>query len=311
MNKVISVVVTYNRMEMLKQCISAIQNQSYPCDILVVNNASTDNTEEWIREYIKTSDNIHYINTGENIGGAGGFNKGMRWGVENGYEYVWIMDDDCIANTDSLDKLMQADEKLNGEYGYLSSVVLWTDGQECKMNRQKYNNRIVTIGNCDSNTLARVQQSTFVSLLFMSKTIKNVGLPIKEFFIWGDDIEYTRRITVRSNLPSYMVGSSTVVHTMKENTGSSIATDSVERINRYNFAYRNENYLYRKEGIKGVAYYLAKCGLNIIRILIKANNHRIRRICAILKNMVMGMWFNPTVEYIEGFENGKQQRVIN
>ena len=300
LNRVVAVVVTYNRIEMLKKCISAIENQTYSCDILVVNNASTDNTEEWIMSYSQSKDNMMYFNTGENIGGAGGFNYGMRKAVEFGYDYVWIMDDDCIPNSDTLEKLMDADKTLGGpaNYGYLSSVVLWTDGAECKMNRQKYNNSIVTTDHCDDIGLAKVHQSTFVSILFPASTVKKVGLPVKDFFIWGDDIEYTRRITVRNNMPSFMVGNSRVVHAMKENTGSNIATDVPERIDRYSYAFRNENYLYRKEGIKGFCYYVAKCGFNLLRILLKAKSHRMKRFGVIIKCLFGGLFFNPPVEEI-------------
>ena len=300
LNNVVAVVVTYNRIEMLKKCISAIENQTYSCDILIVNNASTDNTEEWIVSYSKSKDNIIYYNTGENIGGAGGFNYGMRKAVEAGYDYVWVMDDDCIPNTDALEKLMNADKILGGpeNYGYLSSVVLWTDGTECKMNRQKIRKAYYENVHYLKDSIIQVEQSTFVSLLFPTQTIKKVGLPIKDFFIWGDDIEYTRRITVRNSMNSFMVGSSQVVHAMKENTGSSIATDVPERINRYRYAFRNEGYLYRQEGIKGIAYYIAKCGLNFCRIIFKAKDHKLKRCRVLIGSMIKGLFFNPDVEKV-------------
>ena len=300
LNNVVAVVVTYNRIEMLKKCISAIENQTYSCDILIVNNASTDNTEEWIVSYSKSKDNIIYYNTGENIGGAGGFNYGMRKAVEAGYDYVWVMDDDCIPNTDALEKLMNADKILGGpeNYGYLSSVVLWTDGTECKMNRQKIRKAYYENVHFLKDSIIQVEQSTFVSLLFSAQTIKKVGLPIKDFFIWGDDIEYTRRITVRNSMNSFMVGNSKVVHAMKENTGSSIATDVPERINRYRYAFRNEGYLYRQEGIKGIAYYIAKCGLNFCRIIFKAKDHKLKRCRVLIGSMIKGLFFNPDVEKV-------------
>ena len=300
LNNVVAVVVTYNRLEMLKKCISAIENQTYSCDILIVNNASTDNTEEWIMSYSQSKDNIIYYNTGENIGGAGGFNFGIRKAVEAGYDYVWVMDDDCIPNTDALEKLMNADKILGGpeNYGYLSSVVLWTDGTECKMNRQKFKKTTVSGDYYRKKGLQAVTQATFVSLLFPASTIRKAGLPIKEFFIWGDDIEYTRRIAVRMDMPSYLVEDSAVIHAMKENTGSNIATDVSERINRYNYAFRNENYLYRKEGLKGFYYYTAKCVFNILKILFKAENRRIARCGVILKCFIRGLFFNPKIEYI-------------
>ena len=81
MNKVAAVVVTYNRIELLKECLEALEKQNYPCDILVVDNASTDGTEEYISALINKYKNLYYQNTGANIGGAGGFNFGMRWAV--------------------------------------------------------------------------------------------------------------------------------------------------------------------------------------------------------------------------------------
>lgn len=302
MNNITTVVVTYNRFQMLKKCISSILSQTYATDILIIDNASTDETSQWAQEYSQGNSQIKYYNTGANLGGAGGFNYGLKVAYELGYEYIWVMDDDCIPCQDSLERLMAADKILNGpnNYGYLSSSVLWTDGTECKMNRQKIKKNYYENVHLLKDSIVQVEQSTFVSLMFPRETIKKVGLPIKDFFIWGDDIEFTRRITVRNNMSSYMVGNSQVIHAMKENTGSNIATDVPERIDRYNYAFRNENYLYRREGVKGFFYYVAKCGLNLIRVICKAKNHRIKRCAVIIKNMVKGLFFNPKVEYVSG-----------
>lgn len=298
MNKVAAVVVTYNRIELLKECIKALQQQIYPCDILIVDNASTDGTEEYINKIEKDYDNLHYKNTGANIGGAGGFNFGMRWAVEAGYEYVWVMDDDCLPYTDALEKLINADGILKGKYGWLASAVLWKDGHECKMNRVKLKKSFYEYLEYMQYGIVQAEQATFVSLFLKTKTIKQVGLPIKEFFIWGDDIEFTRRITVRKKIPSYITGQSKVIHAMKENTGSNIATDIPERIERYKYAFRNEGYLYRKEGWKGICYYFAKCGWNIIKVIRNENDKKLKRIFIIIKNMIKGLKFNPKIEYI-------------
>lgn len=290
-----AVVVTYNRRAMLEKCIQALLAQTASCDILIVDNASTDGTGEWVSTL--TDQRIHCRNTGSNLGGAGGFNVGMRWAVEAGYSRVWVMDDDCLPNPDALEKLLEADALLGGEYGFLSSAVLWTDGGECKMNRQKirkaYYERIELL----KYGLIQVEQATFVSLLFPAATIRRAGLPIREFFIWGDDIEYTRRLSVRMKLPCYLAGQSQVVHAMKGNTGSSIATDAPERIDRYRYAFRNEAYLYRQEGLSGVCYYLAKCGLNFGRILVSPAEKKGKRIWVLLSSMARGAMFQPKVEF--------------
>ena len=274
MNTTAAVVVTYNRIELLKECVAHLQAQTAPADILIIDNASTDGTGELFAE---AQDGILYFNTGANLGGAGGFNYGMRKAVELGYEYVWVMDDDTLPEPTALEKLLEADEKLGGNYGWLSSLALWNDRTECKMNRQKIMPKKFEYLHLMQYSILSVEQASFVSLFLKSQTIKEFGLPIKDFFIWGDDIEFTRRICVRNKMPCFLVGESVVIHAMKENSGSNIATDNTERIDRYRYAFRNEAFLYRKEGLKGICYYLAKCGKNFFMIIFKGSTYSGRR----------------------------------
>lgn len=305
LNNIAAVVVTYNRLNMLQKCLSAIKNQTVGCDIIIINNNSSDGTEEWVKENIISESGIIYRNTHQNIGGSGGFNTGMRIAVEKGYEYVWIMDDDCIPCLDALETLIKAGEIIGrGNFGYLSSVVLWKDGTECKMNRQKIKKTYYNYSHLLKHGIIQVEQSTFVSLLFSSEVIKNVGLPVKEFFIWGDDIEYTRRIAVRNGIPSFMVCGSQVVHEMAKNNGSNIVIDGLDRIGRYKFTFRNESYLYRKEGVKGALFYFAKCGVYFFRILFKSPNYKLKRLGVLIGSMIKGIFFNPKIEYIQEDKNG-------
>ncbi len=290
---VCAVVVTYNRLELLKQCVEALRAQSTGCDILIVDNASTDGTAQWAAG----QQDCRYRNTGSNLGGAGGFNRGMRWAVEAGYEFVWIMDDDTLPEPDALEKLLEADRALGGNYGWLSSVALWTDGGECKMNRQKLEkhcceNRILL-----RNGLVRAKQATFVSLFLPVGTICKFGLPITEFFIWGDDLEFTRRVAVRGKMPCFLAGQSQVVHATKNNEGSNVALDAPERIGRYFYAFRNEAYLYRQEGLKGRVYCFAKRCRDFLRIA-EAGKPRLPRFGVLLRGIWAGAFFRPDVEYL-------------
>ena len=130
-DRVAAVVVTYNRLPLLQKCIEKLEAQTAPCDILVVNNASSDGSTEWLEA--RQGGRLLPKNTGANLGGAGGFNCGMRWAVEAGYDRLWLMDDDCLPEPDALEKLLEADALLKGEYGWLSSVALWVDGSECRI----------------------------------------------------------------------------------------------------------------------------------------------------------------------------------
>lgn len=293
-NPIAAIVVTYNRLELLQQCVKALRAQTAACDILIVDNASTDGTAQWLA----SKPELNYRNTGSNLGGAGGFNFGMRWAVEAGYEYVWVMDDDTLPKPDALQKLLEADSVLEGNYGWLSSVALWTDGSECKMNRQKLKKSFYEYSPLLKYGLVQAEQATFVSLFLRAETIRRFGLPIKEFFLWGDDIEFTRRIAVRGGLPSFTAGQSQVLHATKSNVGSNVALDDVERIDRYFYAFRNETYLYRQEGIRGSIYCAAKRCRDFLRIA-RYGKSKLPRFRILFRGIWAGSFFRPEIEAID------------
>ena len=85
MEKAIAVVVSYNRRALLSECISALRNQTRKLDsILVINNGSTDDTEEWLKE----QSDLVFI-TQKNLGSSGGFHAGISWAYKNGYSWIW------------------------------------------------------------------------------------------------------------------------------------------------------------------------------------------------------------------------------
>ena len=91
-DKVCAVVVTYNRKELLRQCLHSVLQQTRPLDcILVVDNASTDGTLDLLNAEFS---NVEQLKLPTNTGGAGGFKAGMQWAYCKGYEWVWVMDDD-------------------------------------------------------------------------------------------------------------------------------------------------------------------------------------------------------------------------
>lgn len=297
MKEVAAVVVTYNRKELLKKNIEALLNQSYKnFDIYIIDNASTDGTEQYIKEYIDNK-KIFYENTKENLGGAGGFNFGIKKVVKLGYKYVWLMDDDTIPYEESLRELINANLVLKDNYGFLSSTVLWKDNTPCKMNRQKVIKDWYPDSQYLKDGLLRTYYATFVSFFIKAEVVKEEGLPIKDFFIWGDDVEYTNRISKKHKC--YIAGKSQVIHETANNEGSNIAKDSKERINRYKFAYRNEMYIAKKNGIKGICRQFAKILLHIFRVIAYSKDFKIRKIGIIISHSFKGIFFNPKIEYID------------
>lgn len=296
MANIAAVVVTYNRKELLKENIQHLLNQTVGemLDIIIIDNASTDGTKEYIIEYIDSGEVI-YINTGSNLGGAGGFQYGINYAAKNDYEFVWVMDDDCMPNSNSLEKFLEHDKKLNGDYGFLSSKVLWKNGEICTMNVQR---KTMTKNIKDfSDEIIPVVMASFVSLFIPVKVIMDVGLPIKEFFIWTDDWEYTRRISKKYRC--YLITPSVVVHKSVSNIGANISNDSIERLSRYNYLYRNDVYLYRREGLVGFIYEIVRLFSHILKVIIRSKDNKLERIKKIILGTMEGFKFKPEIEYID------------
>lgn len=287
-NDIVTVIVTFNRLDLLKQCINCLKNQTIKTDILLFDNASTDQTGNWVSE----QEDIIYIKSNQNLGGAAGFSKGIKEACLLDYKYLWIMDDDCLPNKDSLEKLLEADKILNGNYGWLSSKCLWTDGSICPMNLQRKTPYKDIDINANSD-LIESSMASFVSLFLKKETVIKYGLPIKEFFIWTDDWEYTRRVSRKEKC--YTVKDSVVVHAMKNKTVVNIAKDSEDRLERYKYFYRNDVFLYKKEGIIGWIWLLAK---DIYHSLLVIKSFKFNRIPIIWKGFFKGISFNPKIEKV-------------
>ncbi len=288
--------MTYNRKELLNHCIDKLLKQEgASCDVIVVDNASTDGTREMVMRQYDVPE-VLYENTGVNLGGAGGFQYGVKKAVLLGYQYVWMMDDDTLPEKTALYKLFEADHELNGEWGFLSSVAYWTDGSICRMNIQK-KNIFAHVGEREYHKkYSYVKMCSFVSLLVKSDVIKEVGLPIGEYFIWTDDYEYTGRISAK--YPCYMIPSSRVVHAMKVHTRVNFATDDVSRIDRYQYIYRNDVHCYRRYGCGGWMYIILKDIYTLVNILLNSNGSRLDRIKVLCKGFRAGLHFKPDIEMI-------------
>lgn len=294
--RVAAIVVTYNRCSLLNQCLKALVGQTVKCDILVVDNHSTDETPIVAATF--QGGRVLYQDTGKNLGGAGGFNFGIRWAMGLDYDYLWLMDDDTLPQATSLEELLKADGWLDGRYGFLSSAVLWTDGMDCRMNRPRAKTRYCEGFKLLQKGIVEIDQATFVSFLCKSETVKKAGLPIKDFFIWGDDVEFSRRIALQTGCPCYLISSSVVIHAMERNVGSDLSADMPERISRYEYAYRNENYIYRREGVKSYLRWLAGCGMMFGRIMLHSNC-KAARWSVLIRGILKGFFFWPEIEYCD------------
>lgn len=291
--KTAAIILTYNRKEMLIRCLNAVISQRADADIIVVDNGSNDGTSALFTgpDAIYLREDLHYYNTGLNSGCAGGFTFGIRKAAELSYDYVWLLDDDCVPSDTTLSEMLTYAEKYEGNFGYLSSKVLWRDGSISLMNLQR---KTLTRNVRDmSETVIPVVMASFASLLIPMAVIRDVGLPYRQFFIWTDDWEYTRRISLK--YPCFMITSSEVTHYIKANSKADISNAAPDRLHRYRYLYRNDVVLYRREGIKGVMYESVRLPYHMTRILLSKldRKEKFRRMGILIGGTLEGLSFYP------------------
>lgn len=302
MIKIADIVVTYNRKKLLRENLEALINQTYKNHkIFVIDNNSTDGTEEMVRSL--NSDFIVYYNTNKNLGGAGGFSFGLEKAVENGYDFAWIMDDDAIPDEKALESLVNKSKQIDYNFSFLASLVYWTDNKLFEMNVPsfKYKNKNdAKIDLISKYKLMPIDEASFVGCFVNIECVKKVGLPIADFFIYGDDVEFTQRMKKEKN--AYLDLDSIIIHKAPSNKGADIITCDKERIQRFYYQSRNGMYIARKNHkLLGRFKLIFK---RFMGIIMKAPNYKLKRIYVLLKGTLKGIFYNPK---IKTFKKGTEE----
>ncbi|ANK62546.1 hypothetical protein AYR56_09945 [Loigolactobacillus backii] len=293
--KVAALVVTYNKLDLLKECLQALFNQTHPLNhIIVIDNASEQTTQDYLT-VLSQQGRINYVRLPRNIGGAGGFNAGLKTFIKHTQDdFAWIMDDDTIPTKTALEKMLSKTDKLT-HLGFLCSNVKWTNGEPSAMN-------IPTLaknwtGALDEDVVA-VKAASFVSCMVARTAVIKVGYPITDFFIWGDDVEYTNRVSKYFNC--YLVNKSVVIHKMAENKSVNIALENnPKRIARYYYSFRNRHFTARHKGFETSAYEFLFVLNSVRRVLFGKNSHRLMKLKVIFKGTMAGLSFNPKIEQVD------------
>ena len=205
-----AVVVTFNRRDLLEQCLDALAAQTrVPDRILVIDNASTDGTGAWLA----ARHDVTVLRLATNEGSSGGFHAGLVAARDGGAQWAWLMDDDTIPRPDALEKLLEAETDAIVR----ASVAVWKDGRLHPMNVPGFERDTVAplVEGAAAGVLP-LRTATFVSLLVHREAVERYGLPDRRFFLWSDDIEYTARITKSGGAPrAVLVADSVVEHRTK------------------------------------------------------------------------------------------------
>lgn len=227
-----AVVVTHNRKESVVEVIEALLNQTASCDIVIVDNASSDGTANVLEERgFLARKNVHYFVLPENLGGSGGFFSGLHYAIERDWHWFWLMDDDAVPEPDALEHLLKYADRPDTVYG--SAAVNENNGKTklCwpAIIRNGGRKRFVEFPELLAEA-EKVDMIPFLGFLIHRRLIERVGYPDRGFFICADDKEYCERIK-RHNANLILIRSSIIHHPL--------AQVRIHRFGRFQAAYRS------------------------------------------------------------------------
>jgi GT2 family glycosyltransferase len=245
--RVVAVVVTWNRRDLLAESLHAIRAQSLrPDHVIVVDNASDDGTRDMLAGDFA---DVEAVRAKRNLGGAGGFALGLDRALSHDCAAVWLMDDDTVPEPTALERLVAARESYPGATPALvASRVVWTDGRDHPMNtpRRRPGASRIDVYAADAVGCVPIRSASFVSALVDAATVRERGLPIADYFLWNDDFEFTTRL-IRDR-PALYCPASVVVH----KTAAFGSTDA-DPGDRFYYEVRNKLWLFgRSQGLSPV-----------------------------------------------------------
>lgn len=188
--KIVSIIITYNRKELLEKNLIRVLGQSIKHDVFVYDNASTDGTDLYLKEKgFFNNPNFSYYKSFDNVGGAGGFHNALKITLEKGYDFFWLMDDDgSPVNSNALKECLNCFSK-SSDLKIVNSLVLNENGN--LIYEYQGSNDVDSLS-LKGDTLQNYI-NPFNGTLLSRAVIEKIGLPKSEFFIRGDEIEYSLR----------------------------------------------------------------------------------------------------------------------
>lgn len=187
------VVLTLNNYADTAECLQSLHRLRYPsCKIILVDNGSTDGTPQLVRSQFPA---VTVIENGVNLGVAAGYNVGIHYALDQGAEYVFIINNDTTVDPEMMDHLMQAAAESNAGvlmpiiYYYHDRQEVWSAGARYRlfppaivMERKVYNN------------LHDLQYAISCGFLATRRAFERAGLFDENFrFLW-DDLDLSQRV---------------------------------------------------------------------------------------------------------------------
>lgn len=214
--KIVAITVTFNRVYTLKNTLKSLLCQTRkPDHILIVDNCSDHGNKEALGNLTRGLNNVEVLWLTDNLGGAGGFENGMRYAKERyNPDWYWIMDDDAYPRPDTLEKLLEHRNLEN--LGCLAPLIYGVDWKKYQLYHHKLVQKchvrdIPKFSSVDEmKDVETIDADAFVGPLIPGYVVDELGFPDGGMFIYGDDTEYTTRIHQKYEI--YLIRDAVIEH---------------------------------------------------------------------------------------------------
>jgi len=219
MHDICAVIVTFNRKELLLECLDALLQQTYTLDtIYLIDNHSNDGTKELLQEkgYLQNPQ-IVYEKLNENMGGAGGFSYGLQKAYKKAHDFYYLLDDDAEPKEDAIEKIIPY---LDNTHSAFASAVYNNFNLQETTHRGNFDfdhiypipQKAIALSEYQKDCI-QIDMASFVGILLPYASIQIIGFPKAEFFIHFDDTEYCMRLNKIAKIA--LIPSSIIYHKEK------------------------------------------------------------------------------------------------
>lgn len=194
--KVCAIIVCFNGRKWLTQCLGSVLSSSIPIDVIVVDNNSQDGSVNFIKDHFPK---VRIIDSGQNHGFGKANNIALRMVLEEGYDYVLLLNQDAWIDPDVVSELIDV-HRRHPQYGILSPLHLSGSGKDIDFRFSLSCNVIDCpdlISDLALDKLKEVYTIAFVNAaiwLLPISTISKVGLFDPIFPHYGEDVDYIKRL---------------------------------------------------------------------------------------------------------------------
>lgn len=220
-SSIFCVVVTYNGMHWLPRHIDALIKSTIPLEVVFVDNGSFDGSQDYIQANFPKA---HLIDSKENLGFGKANNIGVKYALENGADFVFLLNQDAYLDESTVADCLKAFSLNGDEIALVSPVHLNGEGSALDVGFQRCISEELCPGYVSDMALDKLKKDypiysvNAAAWLLKSEVVKRIGLFSDAFFHYGEDINFQQRLKY-FGYKSLLVPNAFIFHDRAERKG--------------------------------------------------------------------------------------------